>query len=131
MPARRHSLRCQRDNPASGGGSLRHRWAHLTIAAAKLRGLAVTSDDRWPELPDIPTLRESKFEGIPALLWSGLLAPSQAPTAVIDKLNAAMINAMKTPAAQAGLTKLGPRRSSTPCWRTRPASGKPPSGQPT
>jgi tripartite-type tricarboxylate transporter receptor subunit TctC len=77
------------------------------INAGKLRGLAVTSDDRWPELPDVPTLRESKFEGIPALLWSGLLAPAQTPTAVIDKLNAAMVEAMQTPAAQAGLTKLG------------------------
>jgi tripartite-type tricarboxylate transporter receptor subunit TctC len=77
------------------------------INAGKLRGLAVTSDDRWPELPDVPTLRESKFEGIPALLWSGLLAPAQTPTAVIDKLNAAMVEAMQTPAAQAGLSKLG------------------------
>jgi len=77
------------------------------INAGKLRGLAVTSDDRWPELPDVPTMRESKFEGIPALLWSGLLAPAKTPTPVIDKLNAAMIEAMKTPAAQAGLTKLG------------------------
>jgi tripartite-type tricarboxylate transporter receptor subunit TctC len=77
------------------------------INAGNLRGLAVTSDERWPELPDVPTMRESKFEGIPALLWSGLLAPAQTPTAVIDKLNAAMVEAMQTPAAQAGLTKLG------------------------
>jgi tripartite-type tricarboxylate transporter receptor subunit TctC len=77
------------------------------INAGKLKALAVTSDERWPELPDVPTLRESKFDGIPALLWSGLLAPAGTPKAVIDKLNAAMIEGMKTPAVQATLAKLG------------------------
>jgi tripartite-type tricarboxylate transporter receptor subunit TctC len=85
------------------------------INDGKLRALAVTSDERWPELPDVPTLRESKFEGIPALLWSGLLAPARTPTAVVDKLNAAMNEGMKTPAAQASLAKLGLRtRALTP-----------------
>jgi tripartite-type tricarboxylate transporter receptor subunit TctC len=77
------------------------------INEGKLRALAVTSDDRWPELPDVPTLRESKFEGIPALLWSGLLAPAGTPAAVIDKLNAAMNEGMQTPPVQASLAKLG------------------------
>ncbi|MGE0035116.1 MAG: Bug family tripartite tricarboxylate transporter substrate binding protein [Xanthobacteraceae bacterium] len=77
------------------------------INSGRLRGLAVTSDDRWPELPDVPTMRESKFEGIPALLWSGLLAPARTPDAVIDKLNTAMIAAMKTPSVQTSLAKLG------------------------
>ncbi len=77
------------------------------ISEGKLRALAVTSDDRWPELPDVPTMRESNFEGIPAQLWSGLLAPAQTPTAVIDKLNAAMNEAMKMPSVQASLAKLG------------------------
>ena len=79
------------------------------INEGKLRALAVTSDERWPELPDVPTLRESNFEGIPALLWSGLLAPAHTPTAVVDKLNAAINDGMKTPSVQASLAKLGLR----------------------
>jgi len=77
------------------------------INDGKLRALAVTSETRWPELPDVPTMKESKFDGIPAYLWSGLLAPARTPTAVIDKLNAAVNEGMKTPSVQASLAKLG------------------------
>ncbi len=59
------------------------------IKEGKLRALAVTSDTRWPELPDVPTMRESGFDGVPAYLWIGLLAPAHTPAAVIEKLNTA------------------------------------------
>jgi tripartite-type tricarboxylate transporter receptor subunit TctC len=85
------------------------------IVAGKLKALAVTSDVRWPELPDVPTMRESGFEGVPAYLWIGLLAPVQTPTAVIDKLNAAMNEGLKAPDVRASIAKLGlETRSLTP-----------------
>jgi tripartite-type tricarboxylate transporter receptor subunit TctC len=85
------------------------------IRDGKLRALAVTSDARWPELPDVPTMRESGFEGVPAYLWIGLLAPAQTPAAVIEKLNAAMNEGLKVPEIQASIAKLGlETRSLTP-----------------
>jgi tripartite-type tricarboxylate transporter receptor subunit TctC len=77
------------------------------ILAGKLKALAVTSDARWPELPDVPTMRESGFEGVPAYLWIGLLAPVQTPTAIIAKLNAAMNEGLKAPDVRANIAKLG------------------------
>lgn len=77
------------------------------IKEGRLRALAVTSDARWPELPDVPTMRESGFDGVPSYLWSGLLAPVQTPPAVIDKLNAAMNEGLKAPDIRASIAKLG------------------------
>lgn len=77
------------------------------IKEGRLKALAVTSDARWPELPDVPTMRESGFDGVPSHLWSGLLAPVQTPPAVIDKLNAAMNEGLKAPDVRASIAKLG------------------------
>lgn len=77
------------------------------IKEGRLKALAVTSDARWPELPDVPTMRESGFDGVPSYLWSGLLAPVQTPPAVIDKLNAAMNEGLKAPDIRASIAKLG------------------------
>jgi tripartite-type tricarboxylate transporter receptor subunit TctC len=76
------------------------------IQEGKLRAVAVTSDERWPELPDVPTVRESGFEGMPGYLWLGLLAPAHTPAAVIDKLNAAVNAGLKSPEVQASFAKL-------------------------
>jgi tripartite-type tricarboxylate transporter receptor subunit TctC len=85
------------------------------IKEGKLRALAVTSDTRWPELADVPTMRESGFDGVPAYLWIGLLAPAHTPAAVIEKLNASMNEGLQAPDMQASIAKLGlERRSMTP-----------------
>jgi tripartite-type tricarboxylate transporter receptor subunit TctC len=77
------------------------------IKEGRLKALAVTSDTRWPELPDVPTMRESGFEGVPSYLWSGLLAPVQTPAAIVDKINAAMNEGLKAPDVRASIAKLG------------------------
>jgi tripartite-type tricarboxylate transporter receptor subunit TctC len=77
------------------------------IQEGRLRALAVTSEVRWPELPDVPTLRESGFDGIPAYLWFGLLAPARTPAPVIDKLNAAVNEGLRSPELRASIAKLG------------------------
>jgi tripartite-type tricarboxylate transporter receptor subunit TctC len=85
------------------------------IKEGKLRALAVTSDTRWPELADVPTMRESGFDGVPAYLWIGLLAPAHTPAAVIEKLNTSMNEGLQAPDMQASIAKLGlERRSMTP-----------------
>jgi len=73
----------------------------------KLRALAVTTATRWPELPDVPTMNESGFEGFPSESWYGLLAPAGTPASVIEKLNGAVNGALKLPEPRAGLAKLG------------------------
>ena len=85
------------------------------IKEGRLRALAVTSDVRWPELPDVPTMAESGFGGFPPYLWSGLLAPVRTPAAVIDKINGALNEGLKSPELQASIAKLGLQtRSMTP-----------------
>jgi tripartite-type tricarboxylate transporter receptor subunit TctC len=77
------------------------------IREGRLRALAVTSEVRWPELPEVPTLREAGLQGIPAYLWFGLLAPARTPAAVIDKINAAVNEGLKAPEIKASIAKLG------------------------
>jgi tripartite-type tricarboxylate transporter receptor subunit TctC len=85
------------------------------ITEGKLKALAVTSDARWPELPEVPTMRESGFEGVPSYLWIGLLAPVQTPATIINKLNAAMNEGLKAPEVRASIARLGMEgRSVTP-----------------
>jgi tripartite-type tricarboxylate transporter receptor subunit TctC len=85
------------------------------IKEGRLRALAVTSDVRWPELPDVPTMGESGFGGFPPYLWLGLLAPVRTPAAVIDKLSSALNEGLKSPELQASIAKLGLQtRSMTP-----------------
>ena len=68
------------------------------VKAGKLRALAVSSLQRNPLYPDVPTVAESGFPGFQALSWSGLSAPKGTPQPIIEKLEAAMKQAMGSPA---------------------------------
>jgi tripartite-type tricarboxylate transporter receptor subunit TctC len=76
------------------------------IQAGKLRALVVASAKRWPELPDVPTLKEAGMDGFPTDVWYGLLAPAGTPAPVIAKLNTTMNARLKTAELQAALAKL-------------------------
>ena len=56
------------------------------IKSGKVRALAVTTAQRWPALPDVPTVAEAGVEGFETVAWFGLLAPAGTPRAVIDRL---------------------------------------------
>jgi len=77
------------------------------ILARRLRALAVTTAERWPELPDVPTFRESGYDGFPDVLWFGLFAPAGTSAPVIAKLNGAVNARLKSPEAQTAIAKLG------------------------
>jgi tripartite-type tricarboxylate transporter receptor subunit TctC len=77
------------------------------IKEGRLRAVAVISETRWPELPDVPTMAESGITGMPADVWFGLLAPAQTPEPVIAKLNTAVNEGLKLPEMQASIAKLG------------------------
>jgi tripartite-type tricarboxylate transporter receptor subunit TctC len=67
------------------------------IKGGKLRAIAVTSATRSPSLPDVPTVAESGFPGFDATTWFGILAPAKTPQPIIDKLNAEINAALKSP----------------------------------
>jgi tripartite-type tricarboxylate transporter receptor subunit TctC len=77
------------------------------VQAGKLRALAVTSETRAAELPDLPTMPESGHGEFLATYWNGVLAPAGTPTAVIDKLNAAINASLQTADVQAAVARLG------------------------
>jgi tripartite-type tricarboxylate transporter receptor subunit TctC len=76
------------------------------IKAGELRGLAVTTKERSPALPDLPSISEF-LPGYEASTWNGLSAPAGTPRGVIDKLNNAVNEALKAPEIKARLTALG------------------------
>ena len=67
------------------------------IQAGQLKALAVTSAQRTPAFPDLPTVAEAGVTGYAAESWYGLFAPAQTPAAVIGLLNAAAGKAIRTP----------------------------------
>jgi tripartite-type tricarboxylate transporter receptor subunit TctC len=77
------------------------------VKAGKLRLLAVTSANRWPEMPDAPTMRESGYDQFPTEVWFNLMAPSATPADILTKLNAAENARIQSPEVQAAIAKLG------------------------
>lgn len=77
------------------------------VKAGKLRALAVTSIARNPLFPDVPTIHESGYPGFQALSWSGLSVPKGTPKPIVDKLEAAMKQAMGSPAVRQRMESQG------------------------
>lgn len=57
------------------------------VRAGKLRAIAVTSAERWPTLPDVPTIVESGIADVVVVSWIGLVGPGRMPKPIIDRLN--------------------------------------------
>src|SRR5690606_27944225 len=66
------------------------------IEAGRLRPLAVASAERLKSLPEVPTLIEAGLDGFEAYAWQGLLAPQGTPQAAINKLSAALREALES-----------------------------------
>ena len=67
------------------------------VKAGKLKALAVTSPQRSPAAPELPTVAESGLPGYEVFAWNGLLAPAGTPRAVIDRLGEELKKAMALP----------------------------------
>lgn len=67
------------------------------VAAGKLRALAVSSRDRAPFAPDLPTLTASGLADFEAVQWYGLVAPAGTPKAIVERLNRAINALMDAP----------------------------------
>jgi len=77
------------------------------IRAGKLQAFSVTSAQRVPALPDVPTVAEAGLPGYESVGWFGIVAPAATPDAVVTKLNAALVEALKDPSTQTTMRGLG------------------------
>ena len=77
------------------------------IKAGKLRAIAVTSAQRAPALPNVPTIAESGLPGFEASSWFGLLAPAGTPPAVIARINTEVNQWLQTGEAKEKLVAQG------------------------
>jgi tripartite-type tricarboxylate transporter receptor subunit TctC len=77
------------------------------VKAGKLRPLAVTTVKRNPLYPDVPSIAESGYPGFESLSWSGLSIQKGTPPAVVEKLEAAMVQVMNSPAIRQRLESQG------------------------
>jgi tripartite-type tricarboxylate transporter receptor subunit TctC len=77
------------------------------VKAGKLRPLAVTTAQRSPALPDVPTIAEAGVSGYEATSWFGLLAPAKTPAPVVAKLNASILKALADPDVKKKLLEQG------------------------
>ena len=98
-------------------GSLPSTLAH--IKAGRLRALAVSSPQRSPVLPDVPTLAEF-VPGYSGTLWIGLFAPAGVPKAVIDRLQDGMRQAMADKELRDKLEAQGVELAGTPAKPVTP-----------
>jgi tripartite-type tricarboxylate transporter receptor subunit TctC len=77
------------------------------IKSGKLRPLAVTTPQRSPELPDVPTLIELGIKGADVTTWYGLFVTGGTPKPIVDTLHAELQRVLKLPDVQAKLKGLG------------------------
>lgn len=67
------------------------------IKSGKLAALAVTGENRSPQLPDAPSMREAGYPDMVAYAWAGLLAPANTPKPIIDRLAGTVAEVLKDP----------------------------------
>jgi tripartite-type tricarboxylate transporter receptor subunit TctC len=77
------------------------------IKSGQLRALAVTSPKRIPELPDLPTMDELGYRGMPPDSWQAIVAPAGTPAAIVDKINAVVNHGLATPELRDKIVGLG------------------------
>jgi tripartite-type tricarboxylate transporter receptor subunit TctC len=77
------------------------------IKSGRFRPLAVTSPQRSPELPSVPTIAEVGYPAAEMTTWYGMFVTGGAPKAVVDKLHAELQRVLKLPDVQAKLKGLG------------------------
>jgi len=77
------------------------------VRAGKMRAIAVSSAARNPLYPDVPTIAEAGYKGFEALSWSGMSVAKGTPHAVVDKLEAAIAQAMQSDAIRQRMNSVG------------------------
>jgi tripartite-type tricarboxylate transporter receptor subunit TctC len=78
-----------------------------TVRSGQLRGLAVTTAQRFPTAPELPTIAESGVAGFDVSSWYALFVPARTPRDIVARLNAATVTALSEPAVRARFEPLG------------------------
>ena len=68
------------------------------VQAGRLKALAISTPQRSPLLPNIPTFREAGILDVEASAWIGMVAPAKTPQVIIERLNLEFVAAMRDPA---------------------------------
>ena len=85
------------------------------IKGGRIQALAVGSEKRSPQLPDVPTMEESGYKGFRSTSWAGIGGPAGLPKAVVTRLSKETIAAVESPEVRERITAAGGEaRSSTP-----------------
>jgi tripartite-type tricarboxylate transporter receptor subunit TctC len=77
------------------------------LREGRIKALATSSPERNPDLPDVPTMKELGLDELSLEFWAGMWAPFGVPADVVDKLNAAINEALQSPEMIASMKKLG------------------------
>jgi tripartite-type tricarboxylate transporter receptor subunit TctC len=77
------------------------------VQAGKFKAFALMSERRWPQSPDTPTMIESGVPGLSINFWHGLWTTKGTPKDIVDRLDAAVMNALADPAVRQRLEGLG------------------------
>ena len=89
--------------------------ALANIKAGKLRAIAVTGPQRWPEMPEVPTVAEQGVAGYDARSWAGFMAPAGVARPIIERLNTEILKALQQPVVRDRLKDMGGEaKGSTP-----------------
>ena len=94
------------------GGQVQMYFGNLSELAphadgGKIRIIGVSSLERAKQIPDVPTFAESGFPGFKTLTWNGIVAPAGTPPAIINRVAAAVQDAVSKPEFRARLWQLG------------------------
>lgn len=81
--------------------------ALVHVKAGRLRAVAVTSRDRHPSLPDLPTMAESGLPGFETGAWFGLLSPAGTPVAWVNRVNADVRQVLREQDLRSAVETLG------------------------
>lgn len=77
------------------------------VQSGKLKVLGISKATRMPLVANIPTLAEQGLKGFESGTWQGMLVPTGTPKAVVDRLNAALIQVIRSPDVRSRLTAQG------------------------
>jgi tripartite-type tricarboxylate transporter receptor subunit TctC len=94
------------------GGRVAFNFANVAVVLpmvkeGKLRGLAVSSRNRWPSVPHLPTMDEAGLPGFEAIAWFGFLAPTGTPAPIVSRLHRDITAALALPEVRGRLSEVG------------------------
>src|SRR3954468_2440303 len=77
------------------------------VKGGRVRAIAVTSAQRSPALPDVPTVNEQGFSGFDDLTWIGVFAPAGVPQDLVNRINSEVSRALASPDVRERLQQVG------------------------